>query len=109
MDTPVQAPPPPPPAPRIPPLNNSHAIAEVMASSNQQKSFTELLETKCLERGLSFVPMVGRTREGRPLYRIGSIVQCYVMRNVVMYSNDLGRTFQPISLDALLQVAATQP
>lgn len=106
MDSPVTVIPIPmaPPAPRI--SGNSQGIAEVIASINQQKSFTELLESRCMERGVSLVPLVGRSRDGRPLYRLGSNIQCYVMRNVVMHSNDLGRTFQPISLDSLLQLAS---
>lgn len=107
MESPIQAPPPPPP-PRITPTS-VQAIAEVMASANQQKSFTELLESRCLERGISLLPMPGKSREGRPVFRIGSVLQCYIVRNVIMYSNDLGRTFLPVSIDSLLQMALAQP
>jgi hypothetical protein len=103
MDSPVQVIPPPPPAPKI--SGSIQAIGEVMASMNQQKSFSELLESRCLERGIGYVPIVGRTREGRPLFKIGTNIQCYVVRNVIMYSDDLGRSFYPISLDALLKMA----
>lgn len=78
-------------------------IADAIASTNQQKSFSELLESRCIERGVTFVPVVGKTREGRPLYKIGN-KHCYVIRNVIMYSNDNGRTFNPISMDRLLNM-----
>ncbi|CAH2985874.1 unnamed protein product [Chilo suppressalis] len=94
----------PPPPPRFTiteaPKETSR-IADVLASTTQQKSFSELLESRCIEKGITFVPIVGKSREGRPLYKIGDM-QCYVIRNVIMYSEDNGRTFGPISMDRLL-------
>ncbi|GBP21504.1 Septin-interacting protein 1 [Eumeta japonica] len=96
--------PPPPPRFNIEPKETTR-IAEVIGNINPQKSFSELLESRCIERGITYVPMVGRSREGRPLYRIGNSMQCYVIRNVIMYSNDAGRTFLPISMEKLLNMA----
>ncbi|XP_028166273.1 septin-interacting protein 1 [Ostrinia furnacalis] len=95
--------PPPPPRFTSEPKETSR-IADVLASTTQQKSFSELLEARCLERGVTLVPIAGKSREGRPLYRVGNM-QCYVIRNVVMYSADNGRTFGPISMDRLLSLA----
>lgn len=97
-------PPPPPRFTAVPDTKESSRIADVIASATQHKSFTELLEYKCIEKGIIFVPIPGKTREGRPLYRIGNM-QCYIIRNVIMYSNDNGRIFIPIGLDKLLNAA----
>lgn len=48
------------------------------------------------------MPIVGKNREGRPIYKIGD-KQCYVIRNVIMYSDD-GRNFGPISMERLLSL-----
>ncbi|XP_047034973.1 septin-interacting protein 1 isoform X2 [Helicoverpa zea] len=95
--------PPPPPRFTMPEPKETSRIADVIASATQAKSFSELLETRCIEKGITFVPIAGKTREGRPLYKIGEL-QCYVIRNVIMYSNDSGRTFSPISMDKLLSM-----
>lgn len=97
--------PPPPPRFTLPEPKEMSRIADVLGSSNQSKSFSELLEARCSEKGITFVPMAGKLREGRPIYRIGDSMQCYVVRNVIMYSSDSGRTFLPISLDKLLIMA----
>ncbi|XP_059051690.1 septin-interacting protein 1 [Achroia grisella] len=95
--------PPPPPRFSLSDTKETSRISEVLASSNQQKSFSELLESRCIEKGITFVPIAGKTREGRPLYKIGDM-QCYVIRNVIMFSDDNGRTFSPISMDKLLKM-----
>ncbi|KAG6458611.1 septin-interacting protein 1 [Manduca sexta] len=94
----------PPPPPRFTvDAKETTRISEVLASASQQKSFSELLESRCIEKEITFVPIAGKTREGRPIYKIGNL-QCYVIRNVIMYSDDSGRTFMPISMDKLLQL-----
>lgn len=96
----------PPPPPRftvITETKETPRIVDVLASATQQKSFSELLETRCIENGITFVPIAGKTREGRPLYKIGAL-QCYVIRNVIMYSDDNGRNFAPIAMDKLLKL-----
>ncbi|KAJ2942995.1 hypothetical protein O0L34_g15185 [Tuta absoluta] len=99
--------PPPPPRYSAPsasaPDKDSTKISEILSSITQHKSFSELLESKCIEKGITFVPIPGKTREGRPLYKIGNM-QCYVIRNVIMYSDDSGRTFLPVGLDKLLNM-----
>ncbi|XP_061726162.1 septin-interacting protein 1 [Cydia pomonella] len=98
--------PPPPPRFTFTAEKETSKIADVLASTTQQKSFSELLESRCIERGITFVPLAGKTREGRPLYKIGNDnMQCYVIRNVIMYSKDSGRTFEPVGLDRLLGMA----
>ncbi|CAH0596430.1 unnamed protein product [Chrysodeixis includens] len=95
--------PPPPPRFVMPEPKETSRISEVIATTTQTKSFSELLESRCIEKGITFVPIAGKTREGRPLYKIGEL-QCYVIRNVIMFSNDSGRTFSPISMDKLLSL-----
>ncbi|XP_053615676.1 septin-interacting protein 1 isoform X2 [Plodia interpunctella] len=95
--------PPPPPRFTVTDTKETSRIADVLSSTTQQKSFSELLESRCIEKGITFVPIAGKTREGRPLYKIGDL-QCYVIRNVIMYSNDGGRTFGPVSMERLLNM-----
>ncbi|XP_049878892.1 septin-interacting protein 1 [Pectinophora gossypiella] len=95
--------PPPPPRFTAPEPKESTKISEILATTTQHKSFSELLESKCVEKGITFVPIPGKSREGRPLYKIGTM-QCYVIRNVIMYSDDGGRTFLPVGLDKLLKM-----
>lgn len=96
--------PPPPPRFTVTETKETSRIADsLLATTTQQKSFSELLETRCIEKGITFVPIAGKIREGRPIYKIGNL-QCYVIRNVIMYSNDNGRTFIPIGLDKLLNM-----
>ncbi|XP_072933204.1 septin-interacting protein 1 [Epargyreus clarus] len=95
--------PPPPPRFTTTEPKETSRISDVLSSISQHKSFSELLESRCIERGITFVPIAGKTREGRPLYKIGEL-QCYVIRNVIMYSDDSGRTFSPIGLDRLLNL-----
>ncbi|CAB3238610.1 unnamed protein product [Arctia plantaginis] len=95
--------PPPPPRFTFSEPKETSRIADVLASNTQQKSFSELLETRCLEKGITFVPIAGKSREGRPLYKIGNL-QCYVIRNIIMYSTDNGRSFSPISMEQLLNM-----
>ncbi|CAH0677879.1 unnamed protein product [Spodoptera exigua] len=95
--------PPPPPRFAMPEPKETSRIADVITTSAPTKSFSELLETRCIEKGITFVPIPGKTREGRPIYKIGHL-QCYVIRNVIMFSDDNGRIFSPISLDKLLNM-----
>ncbi|CAG5053496.1 unnamed protein product [Parnassius apollo] len=95
--------PPPPPSFSLPEPKETSKITEILATTNPLKSFSELLETRCIERGITFVPIPGKSREGRPLYKIGEL-QCYVIRNVIMYSDDGGRSFGPIGMDRLLNM-----
>ncbi|CAK1594096.1 unnamed protein product [Parnassius mnemosyne] len=95
--------PPPPPSFSLPEPKETSKINEILATTNPLKSFSELLESRCIERGITFVPILGKSREGRPLYKIGEL-QCYVIRNVIMYSDDGGRSFGPIGMDRLLNM-----
>lgn len=94
---------PPPPRFTITDTKETSKISDILTTITQHKSFSELLESKCIEKGITFVPIPGKSREGRPLYKIGEL-QCYVIRNVIMFSNDGGRTFVPIGLDKLLSM-----
>ncbi|XP_045779589.1 septin-interacting protein 1 isoform X2 [Maniola jurtina] len=94
----------PPPAPRLAAAPAPSAAADLVPAS-QHKSFSELLEARCAERGITFVPVPGKAREGRPLYAVGAL-QCYVIRNVIMYSEDGGRSFAPVPMERLLALVA---
>ncbi|XP_045504055.1 septin-interacting protein 1 [Colias croceus] len=96
----------PPPPPRFTMPENKPEPSIIIPdalSTNTLKSFSELLESRCMEKGITFVPMPGKTREGRPIYKIGDM-QCYVIRTIIMYSDDNGRNFAPVSMEKLLRM-----
>ncbi|XP_039760195.1 septin-interacting protein 1 isoform X2 [Pararge aegeria] len=81
------------------------APPEPARAAEPQRSFSELLQARCAERGVACVPLGGRARDGRPLLAVGAL-QCYVLRNVIMLSADGGRSFAPVPLERLLALAA---
>lgn len=66
--------------------------------------FKEMVSIKCAERGIIFAPMPGRRESGKQVYRVGKLF-CYIDRSVCIISQDGGVTWNPISLNALLEKA----
>ncbi|XP_063223581.1 tuftelin-interacting protein 11 [Bacillus rossius redtenbacheri] len=79
-------------------------LAEAVRSASQiPQGFRELIQKRCEERGLLFVPLPNRYREGKQVYRCGKI-QIYIDRNVV-FASDNGTTWFPKSLANVLDMA----
>lgn len=69
------------------------------------QGFKDLLQKRCEERGIMFVPLVNRWREGKQIYRMGN-QQIYIDRSVIFISGP-GGTWQPTSLNAALELAVS--
>ena len=80
-------------------------MMESARTSNQMvDGFKDLLQKRCEERGVVFLPLANRYREGKQIYRCGSHLQLYIDRNVLFYSEN-GANWAPISLQALIEKA----
>lgn len=80
------------------------SLAEAVRVANQvPQGFRELVQKNCEERGIVFVPIPKRYREGKQVYRCGKIL-VYIDRNVIFLSEN-GTTWRPTSLNGLLDMA----
>lgn len=80
-------------------------MAEAVRTANQMvEGFRDLITKRCEERGILFMPMPNRYREGKQVYRCGA-VQIYLDRNVI-FCLDHTNVWQPVSLPVLLDKAA---
>lgn len=100
---PVQAPPP----PIIHSDTRYQSIQQGMveaarSAANMVEGFKELVQKRCEERGIIFLPMPNRFKEGKQIYRCG-LLQMYIDRNVI-FAND-GTNWSPISLQVLMDKA----
>nr|CAD7258217.1 unnamed protein product [Timema shepardi] len=81
-------------------------LAEAVRTASQvPQGFKELIQKRCEEQGLLFVPLTNRYREGKQIYRCGNI-QLYVDRNVAFVSDNSGASWNPKSLNAVLDMAS---
>ncbi|KAJ1520703.1 hypothetical protein ONE63_003802 [Megalurothrips usitatus] len=82
------------------------AMAEAVKVAAQiPQGFKDLLQKRCEERGIMFVPLVNRWREGKQIYRLGS-QQIYIDRSVIFVSGP-GGVWLPTSLNAALEMAVS--
>ncbi|KAK9500922.1 hypothetical protein O3M35_002085 [Rhynocoris fuscipes] len=102
---PVLPPPPPPPPPPEISAGRFQGMAEAVRTATQMvEGFKDLVQKRCEERGIIFHPLANRYREGKQLYRCGSI-QMYIDRNVIFSCEHNTGNWVPISLQALLDTA----
>ncbi|XP_071447563.1 tuftelin-interacting protein 11 [Hetaerina americana] len=99
---------PPPPPPPMQPMRRTaelrfEMIAEAVRTASQiPQGFRDLLQKRCEERGIVFMPLANRWREGKQVYRVGKL-QVYLDRNVIfMFQNGI---WVPSSLGAVLDLA----
>ncbi|XP_069691056.1 tuftelin-interacting protein 11 [Periplaneta americana] len=79
-------------------------LAEAVRTASQiPQGFKELIQKRCEERGIVFVPLPNRYREGKQIYRCGKI-QVYIDRSVVFVSEN-GSVWSPTSLNNVLDMA----
>jgi len=100
--------PPPPPAPTIQP---SDRFMQGLAESTRNPmvdGFKDLVQKRCEERGIMYMPLVNRFKDGKQVYRCG-MAQVYIDRNVIFHSDNCGASWHPISLNILLQKASGMP
>lgn len=68
------------------------------------QTFKELLEKRAADLNIVFVPVPGRTHEGRQVYRLGSLLVCIDI-NVAFMLTETGM-WTPVSMGMLLERAA---
>uniref|UniRef100_A0A1B6GH69 G-patch domain-containing protein n=2 Tax=Cuerna arida TaxID=1464854 RepID=A0A1B6GH69_9HEMI len=97
------------PVPQPPQPDTSQAqaryqgIAESVRTAQQiPQGFKELVQKRCEERGIVWLPIPNRYREAKQIYRCGTL-QVYIDRNVLFVCNS--GQWEPTSLTALLDMA----
>lgn len=65
-------------------------------------TFKDLIERKASDRGIEFLLLPNRFKEGRPIYRLGN-VNIYIDNKVVFYQQD--GIWIPAQIDDIIQKA----
>lgn len=79
-------------------------VAECTRTGSQiPHGFKELVEKKCEEQGILWIPIPNRYKEAKQVYRCGA-VQAYIDRNVLFVCDNNG-VWNPVSLQQLLDKA----
>ncbi|XP_063872751.1 tuftelin-interacting protein 11-like isoform X1 [Scylla paramamosain] len=95
--------PPPPPPLGSPPQQRSKDWADIISSARRETlSMREVVERRCQERGIVFVPMPDRKHEARPVYRCGKLNVSF-NKNIIYVQTERG--WMPKSLTTLLDDA----
>jgi len=67
------------------------------------QGFRDLVQMRCEEQGILFIPVPNRYYEGKQIYRCGSLL-IYISSNVIYVQQD-ANIWIPVSLIQLLQLA----
>ncbi|KAK2579187.1 hypothetical protein KPH14_002709 [Odynerus spinipes] len=79
-------------------------LAEAVRTASQiPLGFKDLVQKKCEERGILFMPILNRYREAKQVYKVGN-VQAYIDGNVIFVCHN-GANWMPTNLNALLDMA----
>jgi tuftelin-interacting protein 11 len=79
-------------------------LAEAVRVASQiPQGYKELIQKRCEERGILFMPLHNRYREGKQVYRCGKL-QIYIDRSAVFVSEN-GSVWNPTSLNNMLDMA----
>ncbi|XP_057340209.1 tuftelin-interacting protein 11-like [Microplitis mediator] len=79
-------------------------LAEAVRTASQiPLGFKDLVQKKCEERGILFMPMANRYREAKQVYKVGN-VQAYIDGSV-LFVNHKTSNWVPTHLNALLDMA----
>ncbi|XP_014778583.1 tuftelin-interacting protein 11 [Octopus bimaculoides] len=100
----ISAPPPPPPSAvlnMIPPTSgvSHHPPPDYDRNPSYPSSFKELVEKMAIDHNLVFIPIPGKSHEGKQVYRFGSVVM-YLDRNVIFMFDS--QSWIPVSLNTLI-------
>ncbi|XP_012287258.1 tuftelin-interacting protein 11 [Orussus abietinus] len=78
-------------------------LAEAVRTASQiPQGFKDLVQKKCEERGILFMPIPNKYREAKQVYKVGN-VQAYIDGNVIFVCHN-GATWLPTHLNALLDM-----
>ncbi|XP_076299208.1 septin interacting protein 1 [Lasioglossum baleicum] len=79
-------------------------LAEAVRTASQiPQGFKDLVQKKCEERGILFMPIPNRYREAKQVYKVGN-VQAYIDGNVLFVCHN-GMNWLPTHLNALLDMS----
>ncbi|XP_011501452.1 PREDICTED: tuftelin-interacting protein 11 [Ceratosolen solmsi marchali] len=79
-------------------------LAEAVRTASQiPQGFKDLVQRKCEERGILFMPLANRYREGKQVYKVGN-VQAYIDSDILFVCHN-GTTWLPTNLNTLLDTA----
>lgn len=79
-------------------------MAECVRTATQiPQGFKDLVQKRCAERGIIWMPLPNRFREAKQIYRCGNL-QVYINRNV-LFACDSSGMWNPISINELLEKA----
>lgn len=79
-------------------------LAEAVRTASQiPQGFKDLVQKKCEERGILFMPIPNRYREAKQVYKVGN-VQAYIDGNVLFVCHN-GMNWMPTHLNALLDMS----
>ncbi|XP_058804469.1 tuftelin-interacting protein 11 [Phymastichus coffea] len=80
-------------------------LQEVLMSNhaNAPSGFKDIVERRCEERGILFMPMNNRFHDGKQIYKIGNIKACIDQNTIFVNQN--GSTWMPMSLNTVLDIA----
>ncbi|XP_050520902.1 tuftelin-interacting protein 11 [Daktulosphaira vitifoliae] len=91
------------PAPPPPPTIHGGLAEAVRTATQMPHGFKELVQKRCEERGILWMPIPGRYREAKQIYRCGARLQAYIDRGVLFVSQD-GSKFVPTSVQSMLEL-----
>ncbi|OXU25035.1 hypothetical protein TSAR_000542 [Trichomalopsis sarcophagae] len=75
----------------------------VRIASEIPQGFKDLVQKKCEERGILFMPLANKYREGKQIYKVGN-VQAYIDSNILFVCHN-GVTWIPTNLNTMLDTA----
>ncbi|KAJ8667917.1 hypothetical protein QAD02_009580 [Eretmocerus hayati] len=79
-------------------------LAEAVRTASQiPQGFKDLVQRRCEERGILFMPVPNRYREGKQVYKVGNI-QAYIDSDVIFVCHN-GTSWVPTNLSTLLDTA----
>lgn len=79
-------------------------LAETLRIASEiPQGFKDLVQKKCEERGILFMPLANRYREGKQIYKVGN-VQAYIDSNILFVCHN-GATWIPTNLNTMLDTA----
>lgn len=80
-------------------------VDAIRLTSQVPHGFKELVQMKCEELGLIFIPVPNRYYEGKQVYKCGSVL-IYISANVIFLQRN-GAMWIPVSLNQLIQAASS--
>ncbi|XP_014226937.1 tuftelin-interacting protein 11 [Trichogramma pretiosum] len=79
-------------------------LAEAVRSASQvPQGFKDLVQKRCEERGILFMPLVNRYRDGKQIYKVGNI-QAFIDGDCIFTCHN-GSSWLPTNLSTLLDTA----